>query len=491
MTVETFQDLYLLNGFMDAVHLPDQPLTSVEFNCGDGNFGNNLSGRNDPSATDFRTRICIAQGNRLINYYLFAGGRNYRFETPLDDGNDRIAMTGEHHGFAAPVGPEGKLNYTFPRIARSIKTMMAISDKIAGMDEERDNISFAFIPDYYMTEYHYPTNEKMAEVIQNIVKNRGSVSWESMARAMLLMGYRFGETDIQNKSLSVEDTEVLALPSAKYMAMHIQIKLVDFLEKGGRILLFGEVPQYDMEGNKCTILADALGIKIKSNKRDGNGHYLSLYATNWLAPRPETRSHFAEVLEYETGTPLLKIYGTDEVCAVDVNVGQGKAVVIAAAYPCDLVFFKEIFAQLGAKAKLTHDCEEHGIFSTSTANVDGERFIHLINLDGFDKTFKVYSEGETLFGGKELLLQSKEGAMLPINVKLAVGEIVYSTAELMKVKNKLLEFHLTQVKDVIALRTDKEVVASDDYEVECKDDLTIIHSAKHAKVDARLVVKFK
>ncbi|MBS4223615.1 beta-galactosidase [Lederbergia citrea] len=490
LTIETFQDLYLINGFMDAVHLPDQPLTSVEFNCGDGNFGNNLSGRYDPSAADFKTRMCIAQGNRLLNYYLFAGGRNYRFDTSLDDGNDRIAFTGEHHGFAAPVGPEGKLNYTFPRMARSIKTMMAVSDKLAAMDEERDNISFAFIPDYYMTEYRYPQSEKMRTVLSNIEANRGSGSWESMGRAMLLMGYRFGAVDIQNKPLSVEETAVLALPSAKYMAASIQRKLVGYLETGGRVLLFGEVPQFDMEGNPCTFLADALGVSVAGEKRDSSDYYLSLNPVNWAAPRPETRTHFAQILESDNATPLLKVYGTDEVCAVDAVVGKGRAVVIAAAYPCDLAFYTSVFEQLGARAKLTHDCEEHGIFSTSTANAEGERFIHLLNLDGFDKTLKVYSEGVALFGGRELLLQSKEGAMLPVGVKLDVGEIVYSTAEIMRVEDDEIEFHLTQVQDVIAFRSDEEIAESSDYEVEYADGLALVHSKKHSKVDSQLVVKF-
>ena len=458
LTIETFQDLYLINGFMDSVHLPDQPLTSVEFNCGDGNFGNNLSGRYDPSAADFKTRMCIAQGNRLINYYLFAGGRNYRFDESLNDGNDRISFTGEHHGFAAPVGPEGELNYTFPRMARSIKTMMAVADKLAAMDEERDNISFAFIPDYYMTEYRYPQSVKMAEVLSNIEANRGSGSWESMGRAMLLMGYRFGAIDIQNNPLSVKDTAVLALPSAKYMDRKIQSKLVDYLEAGGKILLFGEVPQFDMEGNECIVLGDALGVKVVGEKRDSSEYYLSLNAINWAAPRPETRTHFVQVLESETATPLLKVYGTDEVCAFDARVGNGRAVIIAAAYPCDLPFYKSVFEQLGATAKLTHDCDEHGIFSTSTANEDGERFIHLINLDGFDKTLKIYSEGEALFGGRDLLLQSKEGAMLPVNLKLDIGTIVYSTAEIIKVEEGSIEFHLTQVEDVIALKTSREIL---------------------------------
>jgi beta-galactosidase len=84
LDIVTFQDLYIINGFMDAVHNPDQPLTSVEFNCGDGNFGNNLGSRYDVSAADFKTRMCIAQGNRLLNYYLLTGGRNYRLDQKVE-----------------------------------------------------------------------------------------------------------------------------------------------------------------------------------------------------------------------------------------------------------------------------------------------------------------------------------------------------------------------------------------------------------------------
>ncbi|MFC5465641.1 beta-galactosidase [Lederbergia graminis] len=491
ITMETFQDLYLLNGFMDSVHLPDQPITSVEFNCGDGNFGNNLSGRNDPSATDFRARMCVAQGARLINYYLFAGGRNYRLDELPGDGNDRIAATGEHHGFAAPVGPTGKLNYTFPRMARSVKTLTAVADKVAAMDEERDNIAFAFIPDYYMTEYHYPHSEKMKDILENLTRNRDrGGAWESVARAMLLKGHRFGSIDIQNKPFSVEDTEILALPSAKYMAAHVQEKLVNFMNEGGKILLYGEVPQFDMEGNECTLLADALDVKVTGEKHGYHGYYLSVNAVNWAAPRPETRTHIAQTLTSDTATPILEVYGTNEMCAFDATVGKGRAVVIAAYYPCDLTFFGRIFEQLGVKATLTHDYEDHGIFSTSTANAEGERFIHLINLDGLDKEFKLYHNGEALFEGRDILLQNKEAVMLPINLKLDIGEIVYSTAEILNVEANAIEFRLTQAQDVIALKTDKEIVANSDYKVEQKNGITYVYSNKHGKADPQLIIKF-
>ena len=57
----------------------------------------------------------MAQGNRLINYYLFAGGHNPPLDEPVGDGNDRIAFTGERHGFAAPIDPEGRREHDATR----------------------------------------------------------------------------------------------------------------------------------------------------------------------------------------------------------------------------------------------------------------------------------------------------------------------------------------------------------------------------------------
>ncbi|KIY23526.1 beta-galactosidase [Mesobacillus subterraneus] len=490
LEMNNFQDLYLINGFMDSVHLPDQPLTSVEFNCGDGNFGNTYGGRYDPSAADLKARMCIAQGNRMINYYLFTGGYNFRWDVPLNDGNDRIAFTGERHGFAAPVSPEGELNYTFPRMARGIRTIMAVAEKAAAMDEERDDVKFAFIPDYYMTEYRYAKSEKMAAITANLEANRASGSWEMMARGMLLSGYRFGATDIQNRPLSPKETPVLALPSARYMSANIQLKLVEYMETGGGVLLYGEVPQYDMEGKDCTILADAFGVKHKGILRDSGEFYLSLYADGWAAPRPEIRSYFAQVFDVDKTTPLFRVYGTDEVCGFQTSNGKGGAIVIAGALPGDFQFIKEALERLGAKAKLTHDFKDHGIFMTSTANKEGERFIHLLNLDGFDKSFHICEQGTVLFGGKEITLQCKEGVMLPFNMAFGNRKIVWSTAEIIAIKEDSIEFRLTQNQDVIAFKAGVGIKPSENYELKFEETLVKVISKNHSKVNDQLIVHF-
>lgn len=485
-----FQDLYIINGFMDSVHTKDQPLTSVEFNCGDSNFGEMYSGRNDPSATDFKARMCIAQGNRMLNYYLFTGGINYRLDEKLNDGNNRIAFTGGRHGFAAPINPEGEYNYTFPRMARGMKAIMAVKDKLAIMNEEHDDVAFAFIPDYYMTEYHYPKSKKMNEIVKNIEANRTGCAWEVMGRAMLLAGYRFTAMDVQNKPTSEWTTSVIALPSARYMDSSIQKKLADYLAAGGNILLCGEVPLYDMEGKPCTILADALKVKVLGTRSESQFYYQSVYADGWAAPRPEIRSGFAQIFEVNNAEPLMRIYGTDEICSFDVKCGKGRAIVIAHQYRCDIDLIKTALEKLGAKASLTHDYKNHGIFMTSSANNANERFIHILNLDGLDKEFHVYDNGKVLFEGRKILLQNRDGVMLPVNVNYNDITIKYSTAEIMAVKNASIEFRLTQKQDVIALNTNRQVLPSDDYEVKTEGNTTLVVSKKHAKIDDYLIIKF-
>ncbi|MGW3873831.1 hypothetical protein ACWD95_31760 [Streptomyces sp. NPDC005069] len=116
LTVENVPDLYVINAFMAAVHDADQPLTSLEFESGTGDYGEDMSRQVTPEAMDLKTRLCVAQGNRLINYYLFSGGHNPPLDAPAGDGNDRIAFTGERHGFAAPVDPEGGLSEGYPAL---------------------------------------------------------------------------------------------------------------------------------------------------------------------------------------------------------------------------------------------------------------------------------------------------------------------------------------------------------------------------------------
>ncbi|WP_144429964.1 beta-galactosidase [Paenilisteria newyorkensis] len=480
-TMENFHDLHLINAFMTATNRDGQPITSVEFNCGDGNFGDNLGGRYDVSAADLKARLCVAQGNRLINYYLMAGGYNYEMAENRQDGNNRIAITGERHGFAAPISPGGELNYTYPRMAESIQTIIALGDKLAAMDEEHDALHFAFIPDYYMTEYSYPSSAAAQAIKQNIEANRASGSWDIVAKSLLLNSYRFGAIDIQNREFDAQQHPVIALPCARYLARDIQERLVTYLETGGALFIYGELPLYDMEGAPCKILTEALGATYQETKND-HGYSLSITGENWCREKPEIRTHHAQLFSLEKGTAILKEKQGDGICGIETKVGKGHAIAITTAYRGDIDFIQTAFTRLGAPPMLAHDYPHHGIVTTTTKNAQNERFVHLLNLDGMEKQFRLTEQDAPLFGGNPITLGAKSGLILPLQMQLGPTFIEYSTAEVMSYNEQEIRLRVLQPEATICIQTTQHIRESRNYTITKKLGSTILHIKTRGKL---------
>jgi beta-galactosidase len=127
---------------------------------------------------------------------------------------------------------------------------------------------------------------------------------------------------------------------------------------------------------------------------------------------------------------------------------------------------------------------------TSTANAGGERFIHVINLDGFDKTFRILSDGMPLFDDAPLRLWSRAALMLPIGVRLGSTRIVRSTAEIREIGADHIAFRLTQPRDHIVLAADRKLLPGGDCQVDPCADGVRVTSLKDARTDDRLVLRF-
>ncbi|MBO0882758.1 MAG: beta-galactosidase, partial [Mycobacterium sp.] len=252
LTLGNVADLYLVNAFTDAVNNADQPLTSMEFEAGNANYGDDLTTSVDPAASELKTRLCLAQGNRLLNYYLFAGGINRRLDAPVGDGNDRIGFTGERHGFAAPIGPEGQLTPAYHRTAHGLASVRAVADRLADMREERDDLAVGLVLDHYLTEYCHPASATRKRINADLEVNRGGGPRQVLARALVLGGYRFGAIDLHRQQPDVGNA--LALAPTRHLDPLLQRRLVDYLHSGGRMLLYGPLPTHDMLGAPCTIL---------------------------------------------------------------------------------------------------------------------------------------------------------------------------------------------------------------------------------------------
>ena len=93
------------------------------------------------------------------------------------------------------------------------------------------------------------------------------------------------------------------LGTGRYLAPEaVQQRVVDARDAGGRVLLLGTVPERDLEGTPCHVLADALELGHGGVVRDTGHYYPSLVAHGWAAPWPETRVGWLQELRPTAAT---------------------------------------------------------------------------------------------------------------------------------------------------------------------------------------------
>jgi beta-galactosidase len=107
MTLTATTDLYVLNAFCDASHDEDQALTSLEFEVGSGDYGGGHELDLDPSTVDLKTRLFVTQGNRILNYYLFAAGTTRRWTRRSATGTTGSRSPASGTGWPRRSAPRG------------------------------------------------------------------------------------------------------------------------------------------------------------------------------------------------------------------------------------------------------------------------------------------------------------------------------------------------------------------------------------------------
>ncbi|MFC7546700.1 beta-galactosidase [Plantactinospora sp. GCM10030261] len=457
LTVANVADLYVSNAFLAATHGADQPLTCLEFEAGNGDYGEDLSTLYPPEAIDLKTRLCVAQGNRLLNLYLFAGGHNPPLAEPVGDGNDRIAFTGERHGFAAPVGPEGQLNPTYAAATRALHAVRGVADLLADGDEEHDGFALGFVPDHYLTEYHHPASTARAAQIAELERFRGMGSRDVLARALLLAGCSFPAVDLHTSGPSGWP-ETLVLASAPTLGRDAQGRLVEHLRGGGRLLLHGPLPVREHDGTPCTLLADALGLRPDGWLEGGPHYFPSVVGRDWAAGPAEVRVGYAQLFA-GSGDRLLTEVGSGRVCGAEVSVGAGRAVVIAADYPCHLDFWRAALDRLGIRPRLRHDADHPGLVLTSTVDRSGQRLLHLVNVAPSPVEFTLRHRDEPVLAGRRLRVGARTGLMLPVGVRVGPATLVESSCEVVSRTGSEVVLRPTQDEDVAVFATDRAVRA--------------------------------
>lgn len=407
LTVGNVADLYLCNAIMNAVNGPDQPASSVEFEAGSGDYGEMLEALSSPESGAIKTLLTVGQGNRLINYYLFTGGTNPPIEGP-QDGIGRIAFTGERHGFAAPVDPEGHPTPSYHAISEVIAELRDVEPILASGEQLLDDVGYGFVADHYLSEYAHPRSDVRAEQVVDLERHRGFGFRDSLGRALVLGGYSVGAVDLQAHAApdsawaagapTPDAPRVIALSTPRTLSAPVQQWLVDHVRAGGRLLLTGRLPDRDHDGTPCTILADAFGISaagVRSDRHDAAGAYWpTVTGLDEFADTADLRVGSAQLIDVgPDAVPLFREIGSGAICAAQQDLGDGSMIFLGCDYAAaHLGVWRRLFDRLGVRRRVEHDADRPGLIAVPVASEHGNLVI-LINVAPYPITASVQLDG--------------------------------------------------------------------------------------------------
>lgn len=419
LTPITTTDLYLMNLFQAAVNTDGQPLTSLEFEAGTGDYGDGFEQLYDPATTELKTRLFLAQGNRLINYYLFAGGINPPLASANGDGNERIAFTGERHGFAAPASPEGEPGLAF---AGTVAALQAAERDAAGFATgvpEYDGLSLGLVLDAYATEFAHPRSAVMRDIVADLSAHRGPGPRRALGLAPLLLGVRFDAVHLEQQGARHEDGRPVALmvATAEHLSAEVQQRLIDHVEAGGALLAYGPVPVRDLTGAPCTLLADHLGLRAGEQVNERRGYYPTVVRTGALGSGPEIRSGWLQQLDATAGESVLRDLDGRS-CGVLIGHRPAPVLWMAAELPANPALFEAAFDLLGVRRDLRLTSSVPGVFVSTSNGTDG-RVLHLINPTGYTAQVSISLDGRPLWD-EPRSVPPRTGELVP----LAVTQVV-------------------------------------------------------------------
>ncbi|MES1147453.1 MAG: hypothetical protein ABUL49_01755, partial [bacterium] len=220
--------------------------------------------------------------------------------------------------------------------------------------------------------------------------------------------------------------------------------LLEFVSKGGRLLVYGRIPSEDHSGRPATQLTQALGIKVFPVIQGSSDYFPSLQGVGFASGEPEVRVWQAQPFSAHKGQTFMAVVGSKQVAGSVIEHGQGKVVVLSAEPAAHPNLWQGIFDQVGATPRLTHNDATRGVVLNRLKGSRG-LFISLVNLDQEDKTLRL-SDGQS-----GIFLPGRTAKLLPRQVAFGTFTVVDSSTEIAAVEGNAVAFKRTAEPEIVSI----------------------------------------
>ena len=230
------------------------PLYSAELQCGSREHGVETY----PSELGLFYRLCIAHGLTGMNFYMFAQGRN-----PKGRGSD-----GPMFYWYNAVDYKARRQPTFPTI-QELGEWLKHNGNFTVSTKRPAKLGVAFYPHLYETEFLVPIlgkgtklNAAKLGLATDPVEFRNRAYFDGVIRILTKGSVPYDLADLTIRSVNeLLDYPELVLVTNEIMDADTQKKLVEYVRRGGKLVVFPTLPKYDRDFGPCSLLADALRVR--------------------------------------------------------------------------------------------------------------------------------------------------------------------------------------------------------------------------------------
>ncbi|MBN8590491.1 MAG: beta-galactosidase [Anaerolineae bacterium] len=400
-----FHQLILVNEMTRALHHPQQPLFSVEFQAG----GNQDFGGAQSSLYDLHSRLCISCGMRAINHYLFFDGEN-----------DPILSPARRHDWGHPVRKDGTLRRHYARYPRLSKTLSAYGEALI-QSRTRRVTTIGFTIDSYMTEVNNTYTRPQTDIVTH---QRDVILFDFLARGMALTHRPFNALELTRARLDPAETPTVWVMMEKQCEAAVQQKLADYIQQGGQLILVGRLCEETFDHTPCSILRDAVGIHS-------------------VQTAPTFKPALIQVFSY-TDVPVsfVETYtgDFDQIFAVDSSgqtvgflkqIGKGTVMMLGAALAANTLDDLDIVHQMANRIGCPSLFTMTDWTDVRLCEGPNGSFLFINNYQDDPVETVISMDGAPLLGGNPVHLPARRGVILPLDWQPHPGiHLHYSTAEI-------------------------------------------------------------
>jgi beta-galactosidase len=369
-----------------------------------------------PQDVELNLKLSTSQGLNGLNCYMLCGGDNPK----------GLGHFGPYHEWQAPIDSKGNFKPHAEPLREFGKWVETFGALVSQTDKVTD-LALGFYAPYYETDYlSGPLHDRL-------LSSRNRLFYDGLVRLMHLANFSFSCLDLEKSSLQdLLKAPILCVFSLDLMDKETQSKLVQYVKKGGKLVLNPNIPLKDLSMRPCEELLTGLGLALDDIRPQ---RFIKM-------DRLEATIH-SELTTFKKGN--YKTFATSwdgKPCGILKKVGSGAVVVFAGGlthefdYHIDIL--KKVFELVDLKPSVKLSSPE--LLATLRVGKNGS-FLFLFNYHDVDYSTRVqidlpeWKNSLKFPVGSEIFIPRRSARVLPLEVPLdSKNKILYSSGEILTVR---------------------------------------------------------